>query len=163
MTCPFGLNPNRGFVARRSLFAFYVNRIKSIGNQVKDYPADVLGKNVDFPNFRVKTGLHQGIKRFILSPQAMKGQSEIFICYAIYVGWLFDARTALAVLKHALYNGIGTLAMMVDLVKIVLHIIKNFFCQLIVATHQFLLNLRNQFPAHLRKIIHEIQRILYFM
>ena len=90
----------------------------------------------------------------------MIGEAEVFIGQGIDIGGDLLITTSPAVLEHVLYDGIGTFAMLDDLVFVFSNVFRDAADLFQVPFINLLIQFLDQLGIYLRKVIDEIQWVL---
>src|SRR5262245_8515563 len=101
-------------------------RIKAVREQVQKHPRDILGKYVGLASGRVECRLHGTIEALFLSSCTVIGEIEAFLDQGIDIDDPVFPRAFARVQQHVLDDGIGTLAVLHDLVEIAPQRIRQF-------------------------------------
>ena len=100
--------------------------IKAIRNQIKQSPCDVLREDVGCTGGRIKGSLQGDIEALLFGPRPVIGEIEAFLDEGVDIDGPVLTRAFARVQQHVLDDGIGTLAVLHDLVEIALQRVRQF-------------------------------------
>ena len=99
--------------------------VKAVGNQVEQNPRNVLWEHVGFAGSGIKRLFQRDIEALLLGARPVIGEIEAFLDEGVDIDRPVFTRAFARVQQHVLDDGIGTLAVLHDLVEIALQRIRN--------------------------------------
>src|SRR5262249_45622335 len=112
----FRRSRQRGFVATcSSLRLALISRIEPVGNQVEEYPRDLLWKEIGLACRRVERPLQRDVETLLFGPGAVICEIKAFLHYGIDIYRPVLAGPLARVKQHVLDDRIGALAVLHDL------------------------------------------------